>query len=140
MAQARAKAKEAGDEGVRECLNLMASGRWISGVSHLHVAERRKVHPGTAMNWATAAGRVLRLAVEGDTEDLRSRMVATLGAIIDTAMNTDLKAAISAIDTQAKLLGLMVQKHEVKSDLSTLTDEQIEQRAKALVAKLGKKA
>ena len=64
----------------------------------------------------------------------------TVGAIIDTAMNTDLKAAISAIDTQAKLLGLMVQKHEVKSDLSTLTDEQIEQRAKALVAKLGKKA
>jgi hypothetical protein len=117
-------------------MDLMASGRWVSGRSHAVVAKQFEVSPRTVESWATNASRVLRLAVEGDLEEIRARMIATLETIVAEAMDyqrvvtdregnseavpqADLKAAISAIDSQAKLLGLVVQKHEV-----AVTDEE----------------
>lgn len=127
------RAREDADAGVRDCLDLMTSGRWVTGRSHQDVAARHGVHAETVKKWATNASRIIRFAIEGDVEDIRARMVATLDTIVAAAMNAteqhavrtedgietvqlpkaDLRNAISAIETQAKLLGLVVQKHEV---------------------------
>ena len=107
-----ARARDADDQ-VRQCLDMMASGRWVIGQSHLAIAEEHGVHPDTASRWATAAGRVLRLAAQGDMEAIRSQMLATLGTIIAGSMAGEPRTAIAAIDLQSKLLGLQVQKHEI---------------------------
>ncbi len=111
----------------------MTTGRWVAGASHADVALEFGVSPSTVKDWATSASRVIRLAVEGDTQDIRARMLATLDTIVSTAMAKkgvaitrsgrdvetefypapDLKAAVAAIAEQAKLLGLVVQKHDV---------------------------
>lgn len=129
------RAREDADAGVRDCLDLMTSGRWVTGRSHTEVAERHGVHPDTVKKWATNASRIIRFAIEGDVEDIRARMVSTLDHIVAQAMGRtehkvvyqrdiaqrldvevaapDLRAAVAAIETQAKLLGLVVQKHEI---------------------------
>lgn len=129
------RVREDADAGVKDCLDLMTSGRWVTGQSHLEVADRHGVHPETVKKWATNASRIIRFAIEGDREDIRARMLATLDTIVAKAMTTqdvfttgindkgglvsefrdapNLSAATQAIETAAKLLGLVVQKHEV---------------------------
>lgn len=127
------RAREDADAGVRDCLDLMTAGTWVTGTSHRDIADKHGVHPDTVKKWATNASRIIRFAIEGDAEDIRARMLATLDTIVKKAMTTrdvfttrtgddietrfydapNLPAAISAIETQAKLLGLVVQKHEV---------------------------
>jgi transposase-like protein len=140
MPSARApRAREDADAGVRDCLDLMTSGRGVTGKSHLEVATRHGVHPDTVKKWSTNASRIIRFAIEGDVEDIRARMISTLDHIVATAMVTkkvattgegrdkvaefydapDLRAAVAAIETQARLLGLVVQKHEV-----TMTEDE----------------
>jgi len=110
---APARAREDADVQVRQCLDMMASGRWVIGQSHLAIAEEHGVHPDTAGRWATAASRVLRIALEGDVEQIRAQMVATLGTIIAGTMAGEPRTSIAAMELQSKLLGLVVQKHEV---------------------------
>ena len=50
---------------------------------------------------------------------------------LSRAMATDLKAVISAIDLQSKLLGLIVQKHEVQA----LTEDQARAKYRELTGK-----
>jgi hypothetical protein len=114
------------DAGVREIMTLMTEGRWVSGSGHADIAFRYGVSPATVKDWATSASRVIRLAVESDPEDIRARLLSTLETVVSKAMsresatmtgelypNPDLKSAVSAIAEQAKLLGLVVTKHEV---------------------------
>jgi hypothetical protein len=110
--QARSRpTRSAADAGVRKCMDLMAAGMWVSGRSHADVAFEFGVAPATVKDWATSASRVLRLAVQADPEDLRARLLTTLENIVCEAMKTfELKAAVSAVAEQAKLLGLIVQK------------------------------
>lgn len=125
------RAREDADAGVKDIVELMTSGRWVTGASHQAIAAKHHVHPETVKKWATNASRIIRFAIEGDVEEIRARMVSTLENIVSTAMTyervitdrhgasftvaqPDLKAAVSAIDLQAKLLGLVVQKHEVQ--------------------------
>jgi transposase-like protein len=95
----------------------------VSGASHEEIAQKHGVSPATVRDWATSASRVLRLAVEADPEDIRARLLTTLEKVVASAMgrtspkstgdlysNPDLKAAVSAIAEQAKLLGLVVTK------------------------------
>ena len=109
----------------------MTSGRWVQGQSYLAVARKYGVSPTTSRDWATNASRIVRLAIEGDVEGIRVQMLATLGTIVCRCMDSeDHKTAVSAIETQAKLLGLMVQKHEV-----AVTPDEVEKliaEAKAL--------
>jgi uncharacterized protein YjcR len=125
------------DEGVRACMDLMADGLWVSGKSHADIAARFGVAPATVKDWATSASRVLRLAVEGDREDLRARLVTTLENVVAEAMRTvkpvvvrsivrgkvrqvtemlpapSLSAAVEAVATQGRLLGLITSKVDV---------------------------
>ena len=119
----------------------MADGLWVSGKSHEAIAARYGVSPATVKDWATSASRVLRLAVEQDKEEIRARMLATLENVVAEAMKTvkpatvrkeitrkgkrvvvtvtemlpapSLQAAVSAVQTQAQLLGLVSQKLDV---------------------------
>lgn len=125
--------REDSDAGVRDCVDLMTAGRWVTGHSNRVIAKKHGVSPATVKNWATSASRIIRASVEPDREDIRARMVATLDTVVARAMRLkkpvymrgdgegvttlmdapDLRAAVAAIDTQARLLGLVVQKHEV---------------------------
>lgn len=103
-------------------MDLMAAGLWVPGRSHELVAAQFEVAPATVKDWATSASRILRLAVEEDAEGLRARLTATLDTIVSRALSADkpdYRAAVSAVDTHARLLGLVVQKHEV-----AMTEEQ----------------
>lgn len=119
----------------------MADGLWVSGKSHADVAAEFGVSPATVKDWATSASRVLRIAVEADKEELRARLVTTLENIVAEAMRTkkavtvrklvkvgrkrvpstvteymdapSLQAAVSAVETQGRLLGLISQKLDV---------------------------
>lgn len=128
-----ARTREHADQGVKRCIELMTEGRWVTGKSHQEIAAEFMVSPATVKDWATSASRIIRLATEGDREDIRARMLATLDTVVSMAMtkqsvafsrngsevtselypNPDLKAAVAAIAEQAKLLGLVVQKHDV---------------------------
>ncbi len=110
----RARTREGADAGVQDCLALMTRGQWITGRSHIDVAARHGVSPDTVKAWATSASRIVRFAMEADVEDIRARMVSTLeGVIAEARTDGDHKAVVSAVDTQARLLGMMIQKHEV---------------------------
>lgn len=138
---AKKRDREDADAGVRRCMELMADGLWVSGRSHEMVAAEFDVSPATVKNWATNASRILRIALDEDKEGLRARMVATLENIVSAAMRTvkpvtvrkrvrsggkfvmrseteflphpSLAAAVSAVQTQAQLLGLIAQKVDV---------------------------
>ncbi len=108
------RTREDSDQGVHECLALMTSGQWVTGKSHRELAERHDVHPDTVKKWATSASRIIRIALEGDVEDIRARMVSTLeGIIADARTGADHRAAVAAVEAQAKLMGLVVQRVEV---------------------------
>lgn len=127
------RTREDADAGVIECMNLMADGLWVSGKSHAEVAAKHGVSPATVKNWATNASRILRLGTEEEAEDARARCVATLDTIVAIALQKkgirftdddeaeytlpepDLRAAVSAVGEKAKLLGLIVQKHDVRT-------------------------
>jgi len=110
----RARTREGADAGIRDCLDLMTSGRWVTGKSHAAIATLHGVAETTAKDWATNASRMLRLLVEVDVEDIRCRLVASLEGICADARDAgDHRAAVGAVDSMAKLLGLVVQKHEV---------------------------
>lgn len=107
----------------------MTAGEWVPGLSHEYVARRCGVAPATVKDWATSASRVIRLAVDGDKEDIRTRMLATLDTVIRRALGPkrgDLRAAVAAVESQAKLLGLVVQKHDVtnRPSVAHLTREE----------------
>lgn len=94
-------------------MDLMVAGKWISGESHADVAFQFGVSPSTVKDWATSASRVIRLAQEGDLEDIRARSVATMEKIGSMALRgrrPDLRAAVEALKEKHKLQGLIVQK------------------------------
>lgn len=110
----RARGRADADIGVRDCVELMTKGLWVSGRSHQDIAFKHGVSPATVKDWATSASRVIRLACEGDLEDIRARMITTLeGITADARSAGEYRAAVSSVETAAKLLGLIVQKHEV---------------------------
>lgn len=126
--------------GTQRCVDLMTAGLWVAGRSHRELAAEFSVTEDTVKHWATAASRIIRMAVSGDLEDIRARMLATLDTVVRMAMtrqaatmggdlydHPDLKSAIAAIETQSKLLGLVVQKHEVQ-----YTEEQARERYRQL--------
>lgn len=129
------RTREDADAGVRRCMDMMLAGEWQPGASHKLVAEEFAVSPTTVKNWATNASRIIRLCADEETrEEIRTSMVMTLSRVVQEGFERkvcvmprhrdgspeyvdapDLKAVVAAIETQAKLLGLVVQKHDVRT-------------------------
>lgn len=128
---------ETSDKAVEEIVRMMADGRWRTGASHALIARKYDVSPATVKCYATSASRVLRALAELDKEDVKARLFATLERVVSKAMRTvkpvnftsgigrerlietklvehpSLQAAVSAIEVQAKLLGLITNKADV---------------------------
>lgn len=130
------------DEAIREIITMVTSGQWRSGVSHAELAERHGVTEHTVSGWATQAHRLIRMCI-GDGEEVRTRLIAMLEDIHRRAIGRqaatsegelydapDLRAAVSAVSEQAKLLGLVVQRHEVQ-----MTEQQAREKYEELTGR-----
>jgi len=131
------------DHGVDEIVSMMAECKWIPGLSERQLARKYDCSVMNIERWAYQAARVIRKAMSGDLEDIRARMVVSLASIASSALSAtrvtdagvelpapDRRSAIAAIDLQAKLLRLTVQRIEVEN----VTDEE----KKELMAKVVK--
>lgn len=140
---AREQRTVSSDAGVSACIELMTRGHWVSGRSHAEVAKKYGVSPRTVEDWATSASRVIRLAIEGDKESIRARMVATLEDVQRRALagksKGELKAAVMAIDSGARLLGLVDGKKRdaPPPEYNALSDEQMLERVERQLIELG---
>lgn len=109
-APSRARARDAAqvDTLVEEIAERMADGRWQTGASHRELAAREGTSVAAVEKWAAQAGRLLRTLSAVDRDELRARNAARLDVVYGRAMGEadDLKAAVSALAEQAKLLGL----------------------------------
>jgi len=128
----RARARDV-DKLVVEIARLMVDGEW-SLEARLALAEREKVKPNTVDEWASDAGRMLRINV--DLETLRSTNIRRLDETF--ASTKDAKAKVAAVAEQNKMLGLhapekvsvTVQAYEQLDDASMLA--RIEEKIAAL--------
>lgn len=109
-------------EGIERCIALMTAGSWEAGASHKAVGEEFGVSPRTVEVWAANASRIIRRAM-GDEDQIRTEMAASLEAMKRLALdrqaatmagelypNPDVKAAVAAVSTRAKVLGLIDRK------------------------------
>lgn len=141
-AHARRTRANSSDHVVDECLHLMASGRWVRGVTVREVAEQFGITVDRASELASRASTVIRHAVEGDRDDIRARMLATLDTIISSHAEKNGKVAVAAIAEQGKLLGLtdsaprVAVQVNVQQNLGELDDEALLSRVEAQMAKL----
>lgn len=103
----------------------MSRGAWNRAALE-QIAAREGADPAAVEKWASSAGRMLRLASTDQVSALRARNVARLDEAYDLALehevvtadgdiheSPDIRAAVAAVAEQNKLLGLIVQKHEV---------------------------
>lgn len=118
------------DDLVVEIARAMVDGDWtFERASEL--AEREGVRPGTVEQWASDAGRLLRIGL--DMEALRARNMRRLDETYSRAKG-DPKAAVAAVAESNRMLGfhaaekvsVVVKAYAELSDEQTL--ERIEQR------------
>ncbi len=119
------------DAHVERIADLMADGAW-GPVAEASMAMNAGVARGTVRKWAAMAGRLLRLTMdESKTEERRARNLATLDAVVAAAFQAgDFKATVSAVAEQNRLLGLVVQKHEVQAMTAEEADRLIAEAKK----------
>lgn len=130
------------DRVVAGILDDMVSGRWVAGRSHAALAEREGVSVERVRDWATEAGRTLRVLALVDRDELRARNQARLDALYALAVgkdDPDVRAAVSALAEQGKLLGLNApEKHVVATAQSYagLSNAEMVDKVDAQIAEL----
>lgn len=114
---------------------LMASGRWVTGVTGDDLSRVWRVTATTVRRYAAEASRSLR--EEGpELEDLRARTMATLETVVSQAIATgELRTAVSGIAELAKIRGLQAPTRVEASVGVSLDDiEEIRRTAEANVS------
>lgn len=102
------------DALVFEIAQRMAAGEWKPADAEQY-ALREGVSVSQAQAWAVRAGKFLRVADPSEAQMLRARNVDRLDETYQAAADDgDNKACVSAVEAQNKLLGLIVEKHEVR--------------------------
>ena len=89
--------------------NLMISGKWRIGRSDKELADKWACDASCVRRYSAEASRSLRRLVAEDREALRMQLGSNLSQILNLALRgeqQDLRAAIQAIDGQARLFGL----------------------------------
>lgn len=102
VTRARARARVV-DDIVVEIARWMVDGAWTLEKAG-ELATREGVRPGTVEQWASDAGRLLRIGVDMDA--LRAVNVRRLDETYQRARHEDPKAAVAAISEQNRMLGL----------------------------------
>lgn len=99
---ARARARDV-DVIIVEIADLIASGKWVPGVTVKELAAREGVKPHRVEEWAAEAGRFLRIG-----DDVAKRKTLNLKRLDDTyeVAKKSAKDRISVVAEQNKMLGL----------------------------------
>lgn len=135
LASDPARARE---ERVDHIVGLMARGEWRAAASHRDLAVLWGVSVGSVQDYAREASGILRHLVEGDVEGIRAAVVASVERIrVDALANTrtwkgkqypspDYRSALMAVELQAKLLGLIVNKADVRvSPVDNMSEDEV---------------
>lgn len=136
---ARAEQKAERERRVDHVLDLMAKGEWASRMTFT-LAQEWGCSWTTVRDYASEAGAILRHVYQGDPEVVRAKLVAGIEAIRERCFtrtrsfvmrngpdsevvetpDPDLKTALASYSEMAKVLGVVVTKHqEVPSDNAT---------------------
>jgi hypothetical protein len=92
-------------ERIRVCVELMAGGEWVSGVTATELAELFGVTPLTLAEDAAEASRYIRQSI-ADTDELRAMLSATLQTITQRCMaKKELRTAVEAVRVLAGVSG-----------------------------------
>lgn len=132
---ARADQRARLDGHVIEIAGAMSAGKWVPGASHEAMAQRESVTVSAVESWSATAARMLRLVEAPQLAALRARNVARLDDVYEDAeTDGNHQARVSAIGEQNKMLGLVVQRHEVTG--STVTAEEWDAWRSAIASEL----
>jgi hypothetical protein len=128
----RTRARAETDERVIEVAGLMSAGKWRAPTSHALLAEKYGVTPAAVEKWATSASRLLRMMDSAQLAAYRARNIERLDELYDLALDAehvdsqggvhpqpDIRGATGAVAEQNKLLGLIIEKHEVTGNVQT---------------------
>lgn len=104
---------------INKIVELMAAGKWITGVTGVQLAQLWGLAPATLRREASEASRRLMLE-PGEIEAKRWQLVAVMESAVSVAASKrDAASMTRAALGQAEILGLLTQKHEVKVAEST---------------------
>lgn len=113
-----ARARELGDERIKQIMRSMCDGSWRAGESHMQMAEEHGVALQTVNGWATNASRTLRLLLAPDDKaEVLGELLAGIEQCKRIALekdDPDVKAALTGIELRGKFLGMFTTKLEVK--------------------------
>lgn len=102
----RAGKSDRTEEGIRECVELMVTGNWVTGRSAPAIARKYGIGIDAAHRWSSEASRYIKRAL-GDHDEIRARWTAQLESLHSEARASgEYSAAVSAIATAAKVTGL----------------------------------
>jgi hypothetical protein len=102
--RARVTSEEKTDR-IRHISKLMASGRWVTGVTGADLADEWGVALATVEGYSAEASRLVREAV-ASSDDLRAQILATLQSITSEAMHRgQLRTAVESVKALAGIAG-----------------------------------
>ncbi len=127
-ARARDEARAQRDARVDRIVAMMADGTWTATQAR-ELATEWAIGLGAVQDYAREASGIIRRVVMGEPDDIKAQILAGVEKIRTVAMgktrtvvtkdgdavtwaDPDCKAALSAFELQAKMLGLIVNKHQ----------------------------
>lgn len=123
------------EQRVDEVLQLMQRGEWHAGRSHLALAERWQVHPGTVEHVAAEANRLLRHAFRNDPDarcDAVAECLTTFRAVrlrmLANGSVAALRVALDAAEAFGRYMGIEPPRNvklSTRDEFEDLTDEQL---------------
>lgn len=135
-----ARARALRDTRVDYVVGLMTSGKWQAARSHRSLARKWEVSIGAVQDYAREASGIVRYAVAGDLDGIRSQILAGIENVRVVAMKLqkyvrtgdkefepmaapNVDAALRSYELQAKLLGLMVEKRQEVTPVDMAPEE-----------------
>lgn len=130
---------------VSEIVRIMSEGLWKSGVTDVELRNKWGIKKDRMNQLCAEASRRISDAVEADGGDaIRATVIAAIEGVRVAAINgKNLRAAIDALELQARIHGLLVHKTEAKvqmAKLEGLTDAELAEQLEAEAARLRERA
>ena len=147
-----ARARALRDERVDHIVSLMANGWWEGARSSIKLAAEWGVTKHAVGEYAREASGIVRRLIEGDPGDIKAEILAGLEHIRVLALAAvkiekvgrddyeerrapDLGSALRAYELRAKMLGIMIEKHEISGELHGLSEAELDARLAAAIKK-----
>lgn len=124
------------EQRVDEVLHLMQRGEWHAGRSHVALAQKWGVHPGTVEHVAAEANRLLRHAFRNDPEargEALAECLSTFRAVrlrmLENGSVAACRVAIDAAESFGRYMGVEPPKNvklTTTDEFENLTDAELE--------------